>query len=84
MQRNKIAEISEHINEIQSALTKMDEAKKKIEKMTDSQKIAESFCNDVKNLFDSIRFHVDKLELLIDDECGLYLNIENCYSPNRT
>jgi glutamine synthetase len=68
VQRNKIAEISEHINEVQALLTKMDAAKSKIEKMADSQKIAESFCNDVKILFDSIRFHVDKLELLIDDE----------------
>jgi glutamine synthetase len=36
--------------------------------MTDNREKAIAYCTDVKDkYFDSIRYHADKLELLIDD-----------------
>jgi len=67
-QLNLIEEISNHIEAINSNVTKMTNERKKANKIEDSVKRAEVYCNKVKPLFDDIRYHCDKLELLIDDE----------------
>ena len=36
--------------------------------ITDIEKRAHAYCFNVKPLFDDIRYHCDKLELLVDDE----------------
>ena len=41
--------------------------RKKANKM-EGQKVADSYCDKVKPYFDEIRYHCDKLELMIDDE----------------
>ena len=47
---------------------KMLVARKKANKIEGHEKKAIAYCDTVKVYFDEIRYHVDKLELLIDDE----------------
>ncbi|WP_422105399.1 glutamine synthetase III [Winogradskyella sp.] len=63
-----IEEISKHIAAINSLVTKMIEARKDLNKLTDLDKKASGYCNVVKPFFEQIRYHCDKLELMIDDE----------------
>tara|TARA_B110000037_G_scaffold20618_2_gene22390 strand:+ start:24307 stop:26493 length:2187 start_codon:yes stop_codon:yes gene_type:complete len=63
-----IADISERIEAINSGVTTMTNARKKANTIKDTTKKASAYCNQVKPLFDDIRYHCDKLELLIDDE----------------
>ena len=64
-----LSEISTHINAMSSGVRKMIEARKKANVITDSREKAIAYCDDIKNeYFDVIRYHVDKLELLVDDE----------------
>ncbi len=63
-----IKEISSHLNPIYTLVNEMIEARKKANKLTDSEKKAFAYCNDVKPYFDKIRYHVDKLELITDDK----------------
>jgi glutamine synthetase len=60
--------ISEHINVINIQVKSMIEARKVANEITDSREKAISYCDEVKKHFDVIRYHVDKLELLVDDE----------------
>jgi glutamine synthetase len=66
-QMNLIEEISDHIKQINKGITEMIEERKKANKK-DAEKRAELYCNKVKPYFDLIRYHCDKLELLVDDE----------------
>lgn len=63
-----ITEISEHIATIRTKVVAMTEERKKANHIEDEEKRAHAYCNKVKPYFDEIRYHVDKLELLIDDE----------------
>ena len=63
-----IAEISKRIEAINSGVTKMTNERKKANSIDDTTKKAKIYCSKVKPLFDDIRYHCDKLELLIDDE----------------
>ncbi len=63
-----IKAISGHIAEINSKVTAMIEERKKANKLTDSQKKADAYCNKVKPYFDEIRYHCDKLEMMVDDD----------------
>ncbi len=63
-----IEDIAKHIESINSNVTKMTNERKKANKLTDIEKKAASYCNKVKPYFDEIRYHCDKLELLVDDE----------------
>ena len=47
----------------------MIEARKKANAISDTREKAIAYCFDVKEkYFDNLRYHVDKLELLIDDK----------------
>ena len=63
-----IEEISSHIEGINSEVTKMTNQRRKANTIDNIEKKADVYCNKVKPLFDKIRYHSDKLELLIDDE----------------
>ena len=67
-QLNLIEEISGHIESINANVTKMTEVRKKSNKNDNLEKKALAYCNNVKPLFDAIRYNCDKLELLVDDE----------------
>lgn len=63
-----IESISAHIAKINSGVKKMIEARKVANKLEDIEEKAFAYCDDVKPYFDDIRYHCDKLELLVDDE----------------
>jgi len=66
-QLNILEAISEHINKVQSLAFEMTEARKKANALSDNREKAIAYCDKVKPYFDEIRYHVDKLELLVDD-----------------
>ena len=63
-----IEQISSHIEGINTNVTKMIDERRKGNVIEDIEKRALAYCNKVKPLFDDIRYHCDKLELLVDDE----------------
>jgi glutamine synthetase len=63
-----IKEISERIEKINSGVTNMINERKKANKLEDSEQKAVAYCDNIKPFFDEIRYHCDKLELLVDDE----------------
>jgi glutamine synthetase len=67
-QKHIATKISEHISNISSSVELMIEARKAANKIENSREKAIAYCDTVKNHFDKIRYHVDKLELLVDDE----------------
>ena len=60
--------ISEHIGKISSGVEGMINARKVANEITGTRERAIAYCDTVKSFFDDIRYHVDKLELLVDDE----------------
>ncbi len=63
-----ITKISKHIEGLHAKIDDMLAARKKANKIEDFEKKAEAYCNKVKPYFDEIRYHCDKLELMVDDE----------------
>ena len=67
-QKAILTKVAEHINVISTQVTAMIEARKKTNEITDTRKKAIAYCDDVKTkYFDLIRYHADKLELIVDD-----------------
>ncbi|GAA4957193.1 glutamine synthetase III [Algibacter aquimarinus] len=67
-QINLIEDISKHIEGINSNVTKMIDERRNANAIIDIEKKALAYCNKVKPIFNDIRYHCDKLELLVDDE----------------
>ena len=63
-----IERISHHIAKVNKGITDMVEARKKANKVEDAAERAALYCDEVKPYFDEIRYHCDKLELVVDDE----------------
>jgi glutamine synthetase len=63
-----IKEISEHIEGINTKVEAMTEERKKANAIANTEKMAAAYCDKVKPYFEEIRYHADKLELLVDDE----------------
>jgi glutamine synthetase len=64
-----ITEISTHVNTVRKAVTDMTEERKRINKIEESRDRAIAYAEEVKEkYFDKLRYAVDKLELLVDDE----------------
>lgn len=63
-----IAKISEHLNKMKELADKMLAERKAVNKIEHAEEKAIAYCDRVKVYFDDIRYHVDKLELLVDDE----------------
>jgi glutamine synthetase len=64
--------ISEHISNVADKVEQMIEARKKANGVADSRSRAVAYCDEVKGkFFDDIRYHVDKLEMLVDDQYWL-------------
>jgi glutamine synthetase len=68
-QRTKILQqITKHINNVSQLTEEMIEARKQCNNIADTREKAIAYCSDVKEkFFDELRYHVDKLELLVDD-----------------
>lgn len=60
--------ISEHIEAIHFKIDEMINTRKKANSVKNAVKKSEMYCNKVKPFFDEIRYHCDKLELMVDDE----------------
>jgi len=59
--------ISRHIAEINSGVNTMIEERKKANAIEDDFEKSLAYCNKVKPFFETIRYHCDKLELLVDN-----------------
>ena len=67
-QLDLLMRISLHLNKMKEACDRMLVARKDANKIVSSHERAFAYCEKVKSLFDDIRYHADKLEILIDDE----------------
>lgn len=63
-----IERLSTHISEIQNIVEQLSNARKKANKIRNEKEKAMAYRDTVLPLFDKIRYHIDKLELYIDDE----------------
>ncbi|WP_234733991.1 glutamine synthetase III family protein [Tellurirhabdus bombi] len=63
-----IREISTRVQSIKSGVEEMTEARKKANNLGDTAETAKLYATEIKDFFEKIRYHVDKLELIIDDE----------------
>lgn len=63
-----IVEISERTAIVKQAVDEMIEARKQANKIDDIRDKASVYSKDVIPYFEKIRYHVDKLELIVDDE----------------
>lgn len=66
-QISMIKEISQRVGIIRNNVQMMVEERKRSNQLDDTIKKAHSYCEKVKPYFDEIRYHCDKLEILIDD-----------------
>jgi len=67
-QLDMIKEISKRISKILADKEAMIQARRDANKISDARDRAIAYCDTVKPYFETIRYEVDKLELLIDDE----------------
>ena len=63
-----LSTISSHFNKMKEASDKMLIARKKANKVESMEEKSFAYCDEVKVLFDEIRYHADKLEIMVDDE----------------
>jgi glutamine synthetase len=68
VQLKLIEEISERINVIRNNVEAMTNERKKANTITHADKQAVAYCEKVVPYFEVIRYQVDKLELIVDDE----------------
>jgi glutamine synthetase len=67
-----LEKLTEHVNKVSDLVEKMIEARKVCNNMSDTRTKAIAYQSQVKDpFFDKIRYHVDKLELLVDDQYWL-------------
>ncbi len=67
--KKTIEEVSTHINQVRKLSFEMTEERKRINKLEDTREKAIEYGDNIKNkYFDKLRYAVDKLELLVDDE----------------
>jgi glutamine synthetase len=63
-----IEEIAERINFLQGKVEEMRQARKLANTIDDASDQAKSYCDNVFLCFDEIRYNIDKLEILVDNE----------------
>ncbi len=66
-QLDLVEQISDHIAEINSNVDLMINERRKANQLENAQLKADAYCEYVKPYFDQIRYHCDKLELMVDD-----------------
>jgi glutamine synthetase len=67
-QKRLIEELSDHINVIVEKVDEMTEERKNANNIEDAREKAIAYCDKVKPLFEEIRYHADKLEMIVDDK----------------
>jgi glutamine synthetase len=63
-----IKEISEHVEKIEDKVSEMIEARKQANNIEDAREKAIAYATVIFPFFDEIRYHIDKLELIVDNE----------------
>jgi glutamine synthetase len=63
-----IEEIAEHLNLIKTKVDEMVETRKVINKIEIEREKALAYCEQITPYLEEIRYHIDKLELTVDDE----------------
>ena len=63
-----LKKISMHVNELNAKLHEMMDARKEANLLDSVEAKAKAYCQNVKPYFDEIRYHADKLELMVDNE----------------
>ncbi|MDB5251749.1 MAG: glutamine synthetase type [Flaviaesturariibacter sp.] len=64
-----VQKLSTHINSVSENVEEMIEARKRCNGLSDTREMAIAYCTEVKEkYFDNLRYHVDKLEQLVDDK----------------
>ncbi len=63
-----IKEVSQHITTIKAKVKAMVDARKVANKIEDAREKAIAYSNTVAPYFEDIRYHIDKLELTVDNE----------------
>ena len=67
--KKTIQEVSKHISDVRRYVVEMIDERKRVNKIADPRERAIEYCDKIKDkYFDKLRYSVDKLELLIDDE----------------
>ena len=67
-QKNLVGVISGHIQKINDYVEAMIEARKQANEEASMHERAQAYCDDVKSYFEQIRWHADKLELIVEDK----------------
>lgn len=67
IQLELIESISEHVSIIKKSVDEMTEERKIANALSNGREMAIAYCEKVKPHFESIRYNVDKLELIVDD-----------------
>ena len=67
-QLNLLHEISEHIHEIRKQVDEMIEYRKEANLVEDVVERAHLYAKNVRPYIEDIRYHIDKLEMIVDDE----------------
>jgi len=68
VQLESITKISRHTKNIRRNVSEMVSKRKEANKITDVVKKANVYSDDIRPFLDKIRYDIDKLELLVDDE----------------
>jgi glutamine synthetase len=63
-----IKEVNNHISSIKAKVNDMTEARKLANKIEDANERAMEYCTKVTPFLEDIRYHIDKLELIVDNE----------------
>jgi glutamine synthetase len=67
-QKELIKKISMHVDTLDALVEKMIDGRRKANKIENSKEKARAYVDNVKSCFAEIRYHADKLEMMIDDE----------------
>ncbi len=68
VRKELIKKISTHISEIKKKTTSMKVARKKCNGVKDVREKAFAYDREVRPFLDAVRYHIDKLELIVDNE----------------
>ena len=63
-----IRRINRHTTFITNAVDEMIETRKRVNRLTDERALAVAYHDEVAPFLDSIRYHIDKLELIVEDD----------------
>jgi glutamine synthetase len=63
-----VKEVNNHISTIKAKVNEMTEARKYANKIDNAHDMAKAYYEKVTPYFDEIRYHIDKLELIVDND----------------